>query len=74
MRDKYDYEHHHYDGLYCRRSAGRPSAAGEPEEPRGVALHPAIPYSKPMEDYVLPDEEKIITAVLEVLGLAPAAR
>jgi acetoin:2,6-dichlorophenolindophenol oxidoreductase subunit beta len=39
-----------------------------------TALDATIPYSKPMEDYVLPDEEKIITAVLEVLGLAPAAR
>jgi pyruvate dehydrogenase E1 component beta subunit len=39
-----------------------------------TALDATIPYSKPMEDYVLPDENKIISAVREVLGLTPAAR
>jgi pyruvate dehydrogenase E1 component beta subunit len=39
-----------------------------------TALDATIPYSKPMEDYVLPDESKIISAVREVLGLTPAAR
>jgi acetoin:2,6-dichlorophenolindophenol oxidoreductase subunit beta len=37
-----------------------------------TALDATIPYSKPMEDYLLPDENKIITAVREVLGLAAA--
>jgi len=39
-----------------------------------TALDATIPYSKPMEDYVLPDENKIVSAVREVLGLAAAAR
>jgi len=39
-----------------------------------TALDATIPYSKPMEDYVLPDESKIVFAVREVLGLTPAAR
>ena len=39
-----------------------------------TALDATIPYSKPMEDYVLPDENKIISAVREVLGLTAAAR
>ncbi len=39
-----------------------------------TALDATIPYSQPMEDYLLPDENKIISAVREVLGLAPATR
>lgn len=41
-----------------------------------TSLDTAIPYSKPMEDYVLPDEEKIVSAVREILGLqaTPADR
>jgi pyruvate dehydrogenase E1 component beta subunit len=39
-----------------------------------TALDATIPYSKPMEDYVLPDENKIVSAVREVLGLTAAAR
>jgi pyruvate dehydrogenase E1 component beta subunit len=41
-----------------------------------TSLDTAIPYSKPMEDYVLPDEDKIVSAVREILGLqaAPAAQ
>jgi acetoin:2,6-dichlorophenolindophenol oxidoreductase subunit beta len=39
-----------------------------------TALDATIPYSKPMEDYVLPDEDKIIAAVRQVLGVTPAAR
>jgi acetoin:2,6-dichlorophenolindophenol oxidoreductase subunit beta len=39
-----------------------------------TALDATIPYSQPMEDYVLPDEDKIVTAVREVLGLTAAAR
>jgi acetoin:2,6-dichlorophenolindophenol oxidoreductase subunit beta len=35
-----------------------------------TALDATIPYSKPMEDYVLPDEDKIITAARDVLGVA----
>jgi pyruvate/2-oxoglutarate/acetoin dehydrogenase E1 component len=38
-----------------------------------TALDATVPYSKPMEDYVLPDEDKIIAAVREVLGLIAAA-
>jgi acetoin:2,6-dichlorophenolindophenol oxidoreductase subunit beta len=38
-----------------------------------TALDATIPYSQPMEDYVLPDEDKIVTAVREVLGLTAAA-
>jgi acetoin:2,6-dichlorophenolindophenol oxidoreductase subunit beta len=34
-----------------------------------TALNATVPYSKPMEDYVLPDEDKIVAAVREVLGL-----
>jgi len=32
------------------------------------ALDVPIPYSKPMEDYVIPDEERIVAAVRRVLG------
>jgi acetoin:2,6-dichlorophenolindophenol oxidoreductase subunit beta len=38
-----------------------------------TALDATVPYSQPMEDYVLPDEDKIVTAVREVLGLTAAA-
>ena len=37
-----------------------------------TALDATIPYSQPMEEYVLPDEDKIVAAVREVLGLTPA--
>jgi acetoin:2,6-dichlorophenolindophenol oxidoreductase subunit beta len=37
-----------------------------------TALDATIPYSQPMEDYVLPDEGKIVAAVREVLGLTAA--
>jgi pyruvate dehydrogenase E1 component beta subunit len=33
-----------------------------------TALDTSIPYSEPMERYVLPDEEKIAAAVRSVLG------
>ena len=36
-----------------------------------TALDATIPYSKPMEEYILPDEEKIVGAVQQVLGQAP---
>jgi len=38
-----------------------------------TALDATIPYSQPMEAYLLPDEDKIVAAVREVLGLAAAA-
>ena len=38
-----------------------------------TALDTTVPYSEPMEAYVLPDEAKIAQAVREVLGAAPAA-
>jgi acetoin:2,6-dichlorophenolindophenol oxidoreductase subunit beta len=36
-----------------------------------TALDATVPYSKPMEDHVLPDEDKIVGAVRQVLGTAP---
>ena len=36
-----------------------------------TALDTPIPYSKPMEEYVLPDEAKIVAAVRQVLSPAP---
>jgi acetoin:2,6-dichlorophenolindophenol oxidoreductase subunit beta len=36
-----------------------------------TALDSTIPYSKPMEEFILPDEEKIVGAVQQVLGQAP---
>ena len=36
-----------------------------------TALDATIPYSQPMEEYLLPDEEKIVDAVRQVLGEAP---
>jgi pyruvate dehydrogenase E1 component beta subunit len=36
-----------------------------------TALDATIPYSQPMEDYLLPDEAKIVGAVQQVLGSAP---
>ena len=38
-----------------------------------TALDATIPYSQPMEEYLLPDEEKIVTAVQQVLGSSPVA-
>jgi pyruvate dehydrogenase E1 component beta subunit len=35
------------------------------------ALDATIPYSEPMESYLLPDEAKIVDAVQQVLGSAP---
>ncbi len=36
-----------------------------------TALDATIPYSQPMEDYLLPDEAKIVDAAQQVLGSAP---
>jgi acetoin:2,6-dichlorophenolindophenol oxidoreductase subunit beta len=36
-----------------------------------TALDSTIPYSQPMEEYILPDEGKIVGAVRQVLGQAP---
>jgi len=36
-----------------------------------TALDSTIPYSQPMEEYILPDENKIVGAVQQVLGQAP---
>jgi acetoin:2,6-dichlorophenolindophenol oxidoreductase subunit beta len=38
-----------------------------------TALDASVPYSEPMEAYVLPDEAKIAGAVHQVLGSAPVA-
>jgi len=38
-----------------------------------TALDATIPYSQPMEDYLLPDEAKIVEAVQQVLGFSPVA-
>lgn len=38
-----------------------------------TALDTTIPYSEPMESYVLPNEEKIVNAVKSVLGARAAA-
>jgi pyruvate/2-oxoglutarate/acetoin dehydrogenase E1 component len=38
-----------------------------------TALNATVPYSQPMEAFVLPDEAKIAGAVREVLGTAPVA-
>ncbi|HSF60278.1 MAG TPA: transketolase C-terminal domain-containing protein [Gaiellaceae bacterium] len=38
-----------------------------------TALDATIPYSEPMEEYLLPDEAKIVGAVQQVLGTAVAA-
>jgi acetoin:2,6-dichlorophenolindophenol oxidoreductase subunit beta len=38
-----------------------------------TALDVTVPYSEPMEAYVLPNEEKIAGAVRQVLGEAPVA-
>ena len=38
-----------------------------------TALDATVPYSEPMEAYVLPDEAKIAQAVRQVLGAAPVA-
>jgi acetoin:2,6-dichlorophenolindophenol oxidoreductase subunit beta len=38
-----------------------------------TALDTVVPYSEPMEAYVLPNEEKIADAVRQVLGFAPVA-
>jgi acetoin:2,6-dichlorophenolindophenol oxidoreductase subunit beta len=36
-----------------------------------TALEATIPYSQPMEEYLLPDEDKVVGAVQQVLGQAP---
>jgi pyruvate dehydrogenase E1 component beta subunit len=33
-----------------------------------TALDTSVPYSEPMEDYILPDEDKIIRAVKSVMA------
>ena len=38
-----------------------------------TALDATIPYSEPMEAYLIPDEAKIIGAVRQVVGSAPVA-
>jgi pyruvate dehydrogenase E1 component beta subunit len=38
-----------------------------------TALNTSVPYSEPMESYVLPNEEKIIKAVKSVLPVRAAA-
>jgi pyruvate/2-oxoglutarate/acetoin dehydrogenase E1 component len=38
-----------------------------------TALDATVPYSEPMEQYLLPDEAKIVAAVQQVLGSAPVA-
>jgi len=37
-----------------------------------TALDATVPYSEPMERYVLPDDDKVVAAVSELLGAAPA--
>lgn len=37
-----------------------------------TGLDATIAYSKPMEDHVLPDADKLVAAVRQVLGVAPA--
>ena len=36
-----------------------------------TALDATIPYSEPMEAYILPNEDKVVGAVQQVLGQAP---
>ena len=38
-----------------------------------TALDATIPYSRPMEEYLLPDEAKIVSAVQQAVGSAPVA-
>ena len=38
-----------------------------------TALDATIPYSQPMEEYLLPDEDKIVGAAQQVLGHAPVS-
>jgi len=38
-----------------------------------TALEATVPYSEPMERYLMPDEQKIVDAVQQVLGNAPVA-
>ncbi len=48
---------------------------GSLKAPIGIvtALDATIPYSEPMEAYLLPDEAKIVGAVRQALGTAPVA-
>jgi pyruvate dehydrogenase E1 component beta subunit len=38
-----------------------------------TALDATVPYSEPMEAYVLPNEDKVVDAVRQVVGEAPVA-
>jgi pyruvate/2-oxoglutarate/acetoin dehydrogenase E1 component len=38
-----------------------------------TALDATVPYSQPMEEYLMPDEAKIVAAVQQVLGNAPVS-
>jgi hypothetical protein len=38
-----------------------------------TALDATIPYSQPMEEYLLPDEAKIVEAVQQAVGATVAA-
>ena len=37
-----------------------------------TALDATVPYSEPLEAWVMPNEAKVVAAVQQVLGLAPA--
>jgi pyruvate/2-oxoglutarate/acetoin dehydrogenase E1 component len=38
-----------------------------------TALDATIPYSQPMEDYLMPSEERIVAAVQQAVGSSPVA-
>jgi pyruvate/2-oxoglutarate/acetoin dehydrogenase E1 component len=38
-----------------------------------TALDATIPYSQPLEAFVMPSEEKVVAAVHRVLGTAPVS-
>ena len=38
-----------------------------------IALDATIPYSQPMEEYLMPSEGRIVAAVQQVVGSSPVA-
>ena len=38
-----------------------------------TALDATIPYSQPMEEYLMPSEERIVAAVQQAVGSSPVA-
>ena len=53
--------------MTSQQQAIRRVGADDPSHIRVAAHDAPIPFSKPLEDYILPNEEKIVDAVRKVM-------